>query len=75
MANKNLKNALGKLNQFAEMQSSDMTVLSPLSANAVKGGQKGGTCTGTFTCSGGFSCSGTFTCNGTFGATPAVTQD
>jgi hypothetical protein len=68
MANKNLKNALSKLNQFDKMQSADVIVLSPLSANAVKGGAKGGTCTGTFTCSGGFSCNGTFTCSGSFSA-------
>jgi hypothetical protein len=68
MANKNLKNALSKLNQFAEMQSSDLTVLTPLSANAVKGGLKGTTCTGTFTCGGTFTCTGGFACNGSFSA-------
>lgn len=65
MANKNLKNALSKLNQFEEMHATDVVVLSPLSANAVKGGLKPSKCEGTFTCGGVFSC-GSFTCSGTF---------
>ncbi|HTI90391.1 MAG TPA: hypothetical protein VL727_07350 [Puia sp.] len=62
MKNEKLKLALRRLNEFQQEQSEDMTVITTMSANSIKGGLEGGfTCTGSFSCD-GYSCK-SFTSN------------
>lgn len=62
MKNKMLKQALVKLNQLESLKSDDMSVITALSANAIKGGLDAAPfeC-GTFKCPGSFTCQTTFT--------------
>lgn len=72
MRNKNLKTALSKMNQLEQMRSGmeEVSVLTTLSANAIRGGTEPVKCDGTFTCS-SFSCSN-FSCAGTFSTAKEV---
>lgn len=70
MSNKNLRNALTKFNQLEKMQTTDVVILSSLSANIIRGGLRGTTCDGKFTCGGTFSCTGGFTCTSTYSTSP-----